>query len=429
MTKQYVRLPSAVRVWNRSYLAVLLIFLLGISLRLYDLGAESIWWDEAYAIKVMAQPGPLDIIRLSSGDNNPPLYYLVLHYWMLMAGSSEVAVRLPSAIFGALSIPMLYRIGTLLFSKGAALFAALLLATSTFHIRYSQEARGYSLMVLLTLLSFYFFLKIVRGSGSRYTSIGYVIFTALLMYTHFYGIFFFAAQVAYLLVARQPLGRFIVPGGIAVLLYAPGGVLLAVNLLASRGAWRNNMDWVPRPTFEHLVRIPLIYSGSLPFSLALGVILVLFALYRLFRLAKAQRDMAYLLLAWLLVPIIVPLVASYIYKPMLLERYTIAASPAFYLLATKGFEALRVKVLDKRYVQAFLVTPIALLSLASCFVYFTAVNNEPWRDVASYVDEHAQAGDLVLIYWPEGLLTFDYYSKRDDLDKEGFLASGPTAVT
>jgi mannosyltransferase len=155
----------------------------------------------------------------------------------------------------------------------------------------------------------------------------------------------------------------------------------------------------------------------------------LFALYRLFRLAKAQRDMAYLLLAWLLVPIIVPLVASYIYKPMLLERYTIAASPAFYLLATKGFEALRVKVLDKRYVQAFLVTPIALLSLASCFVYFTAVNNEPWRDVASYVDEHAQAGDLVLIYWPEGLLTFDYYSKRDDLDKEGFLASGPTAVT
>src|SRR5215208_1530084 len=117
---KYMRLPSAAFiVWNRYYLAIIAISLVGIALRLYDLGAESIWWDEAYAIEVMAQPGPLDIIRLSSGDNNPPLYYLLLHWWMLIAGSSEVAVRLPSAIFGSLSVPVLCWIGTLLFNKRA----------------------------------------------------------------------------------------------------------------------------------------------------------------------------------------------------------------------------------------------------------------------------------------------------------------------
>src|SRR5215212_6160987 len=92
----YVRLQTSLTSPTAYKVAIIAVVLVGSRLRLYNLGGESIWWDEAYAIRVMSQPAPLEIIHLSSLDNNPPLYYLLLHYWMLIAGDSEVAVRLPS---------------------------------------------------------------------------------------------------------------------------------------------------------------------------------------------------------------------------------------------------------------------------------------------------------------------------------------------
>src|SRR5215208_4471437 len=85
-------------------LALLAILVVGLALRLYDLGSESLWWDEVYAIATMAHPGPLEIVRLSSTDNNPPFFYLILHFWMLLAGDSAFSVRLPSAVAGALGV-------------------------------------------------------------------------------------------------------------------------------------------------------------------------------------------------------------------------------------------------------------------------------------------------------------------------------------
>ena len=217
-------------------LALLTIFLTGLVLRLYDLGSESLWWDEVYAITTMAKPGPLEIIRMSSTDNNPPLFYLILHYWMLLAGDSEFSVRLPSAMAGALAIPVIYKIGTLLFSRSAGLLAALILALSAYHLYYAQEARAYSVMVFLTLLSFYFFLRLAKGDNvPRSASVGYIISTVLLMYTHFYGVFFVAAQAIYVLASGANLRRWKVPAGALALLYVPWLMLLAVDVLSPMG--------------------------------------------------------------------------------------------------------------------------------------------------------------------------------------------------
>ncbi len=178
--------PQALFASATGYMGALLaIFMVGLAIRLYGLGSESLWWDEVYAIATMAHPGPLEIIRLSSTDNNPPLFYLILHYWMLLAGESAFSVRLPSAIAGALAVPVMYRVGTLLFDRSAGLLAALILALSAYHVRYAQEARAYGLMVFLTLLSFYFFVKLARGGSSRYSIVGYVISFFIIIYTQF----------------------------------------------------------------------------------------------------------------------------------------------------------------------------------------------------------------------------------------------------
>jgi len=84
---------------------LLAIFVVGLALRLYDLGSESMWYDELWAVRI-ARMEPLEIMRASLGDNNPPLYYLGLHYWMLFVGHSEVAIRLPSAMASTLAVDL-----------------------------------------------------------------------------------------------------------------------------------------------------------------------------------------------------------------------------------------------------------------------------------------------------------------------------------
>jgi mannosyltransferase len=395
---------------------VLAIFVGGLALRLYGLGSESLWWDEVYAISTMSSPGPLEIVRLSSTDNNPPLFYLIEHYWMLLAGDSAFAVRLASAVAGALAIPVMYGIGRLLFDRSAGLLAALILALSAYQIRYSQEARAYELMVLLTLLSFYFFVKLVKEAPSRSTTVWYVSSTALLMYTHFYAVFFVAAQVLYLLVSRTNLRVWILPGGALALLYVPWALLLAVNVLSPAGSWQGGTTWIPEPTAADVARIFQAYSGSLP----LAIVLTLLGGFGLLRTFGGERSTAYLLLAWLLVPTIVPFIASHLYRPMLADRYTIAAAPAFYLLVTQGITGLRsIAYGEGRYARALLIVLVAALSVVSVIGYFGAVTKQPWRELAGYVDSHGRTGDLVLLYG--GALPFDHYSENPNLDTEAFV--------
>jgi mannosyltransferase len=389
---------------------LLAIFVVGLALRLYDLGSESIWYDEVWAVRI-ARMEPLEIMRASLGDNNPPLYYLLLHYWILLAGDSEFAIRLPSAIASALAVPLIYGIGTLLFSRAAGLMAALILSLSAYQVRYAQEARGYALLVFVGLASFYFLLKLLKDDKSWTTSAGYVASTTLLMYTHVYAILLVAAQGIYLLATRQAPRKWLLSAGAVAVLYVPGVVWLAVNVLSSGGAWNNAMFWVPEPTLTHVVDFFVLYSGFALVAAAFGL-LAAFGLFDLVR--SKQGSAAWLLLAWLLVPIVVPFVVSHLYRPMLLDRYTIAASPAFYLLVARGIEALG----GVMYWRALAAVAVAVVSLVATFGYFAATTTTPWREISGYVDDHARPGDLVLFNEGSGRLVFGYYFTREDVTEE-----------
>jgi mannosyltransferase len=108
---------------------LLAIILIGFFLRIYQLGTQSIWIDEAYSIWISKLAVP-QMVQTTAGDVQPPLYYLLLHYWMMVFSTSKSAVRLLSALFGVLAIPMIYVVGRQLFNKEAGLVGALILALS-----------------------------------------------------------------------------------------------------------------------------------------------------------------------------------------------------------------------------------------------------------------------------------------------------------
>jgi mannosyltransferase len=135
-----------------SAVFVLIITALAIVLRLYRLGAQSLWYDEAFSV-YLARMNLGDITARTAADIQPPLYYYLLHFWMELAGDGEFAVRFLSLFFGVLTVPLMFVIARRLFNPAAAIFSALLALFSPLYLWYSQETRMYSLITFLLAVS------------------------------------------------------------------------------------------------------------------------------------------------------------------------------------------------------------------------------------------------------------------------------------
>ncbi len=105
--------------------------LIGTFLRVYQLGTQSLWDDEAFSVWISKLSVP-QMVQITAADVHPPLYYYLLHYWTIIFGTSESALRLVSVLFGVLAIPMIYVVGRQLFNEEAGLLGALILALSSF---------------------------------------------------------------------------------------------------------------------------------------------------------------------------------------------------------------------------------------------------------------------------------------------------------
>jgi len=349
----------------RKEFVLLIILLVGLLFRIYNLGEESIWFDEGGTI-LFAKLNIFQLLEtVLSGDCSPPLYYVILHYWIGLFGESEFSLRFPSVIFGFFSIYVLYKVGTLLFNKDVGLLSSLLLAVSSLHIYYSQEARSYSLMVLLTLLSFYFLIKIFKKNRNLTVSIGYIIASILLMYTHIYGIFIIIAQNIYLLtvflLSRKTLEldfkKWILFQSALVITYIPWiffGLMKQITFI-------QRYHWYAAPKITHIIKSFYVYSGSR--SLLIVFLALSFLSIVSFKrnengsidgkdlfnsvedhklvLSLSNANKIYFLLVWLSTPIILPFLISIFITPIYVIRHTIIASLAFYLLVAKGISDIR----------------------------------------------------------------------------------------
>ncbi len=174
---------------------------LALLLRAYNIGTESFWVDETFSVTFSQHNDLMKIVELTYADVHPPLYLLILHYFLMLPGPVEIVARLPSLIFGVLSIPAIYIAGEkLLKSKQAGIIAAFLLAISFASITYSQEARMYPLMIFLGIVE----ITAMYCALEENKRIYWALFTGsavLIMYTHYYGFLLTGALLLWALVA------------------------------------------------------------------------------------------------------------------------------------------------------------------------------------------------------------------------------------
>jgi mannosyltransferase len=404
---------------------LLLIFLLGFGLRLYGLDSSSLWLDEIFT----ATTARLDLASILQFHleeaANPPLISVITHLFFACWGQSEFVARLPSALFGSLSILLIYEVGKELWSRKVALTGAFLLAVNAYHVHYSQEARHYALMVFLALLSVIFLLKALQRNKPLLWA-GFAVSTTLGLYNHYFAFLTLPALVAlgtwdllekwklHLKGERssQDASAHQIYASVKsqAMLFAASLVLIALLYLpwASTLLAQFPKRLSPQPIGLSTISLKLSLhrlSETLASYSDLGVAAsLLWALAILVGLATSGKKRSAVAVLWIGSPFIFLAVVQV--KHFFSIRYTIFILPLCLLLMGRGLTALAAwlerplgRLTRHPHSAPVLLSSFAilwgLLSVAPLADHYTH-EKEDWRDAARYLAANMAPGDAIL---------------------------------
>jgi mannosyltransferase len=384
------------------------------AIALYRLGSKSLWYDEAFSYAIAR----LDVHTMGRllvhGDSFNTLYYAMLHVWQF-AGRDEAWLRLPSSVAGATAVLGVYGVNRRLFGNRVAAISAALLAINAFFVRYEQEARAYSMAVLLAVVATFLLVRAVE----RRSTVAWVVYGTIggiAVYAHLFSAFVIAAHLVSLPLIRQRLRMRDVSIGFGIAMALP--IPLVWSIARSDPLWR---DFIPPLGASSVGRFFLDLTGG-GATTRIGGLLLLTAYFTVCflgvvrmtaRFLRPEADRpplerwGYMLVAaWLAVPVGIAVVVSIFRPPILYPRYLLVCLPALVTLAAIGIDAIRSRAL--MFVALIGVVALAMPPLLS--YYGTSYKEgEDWRDAAAYVGRRAEPGDAIVFLSRYGRHAYEYY--------------------
>lgn len=282
--------------------------------------SSDIHHDEPFTIYVTQLPWDA-LWELAPKENNPIGHFVFIKLWSSVFGISSLSVRIPSLIFGVLSVGFLYKFLRQLFDQQTAVVASLALCFSTLHTFHSHEVRAYSLIFMLCTVSLYLLTKIDRSKSCFWLFIGAV---TLNLYMHFSSLFIsFLILVCGIILFQKDRGvlkKLIWSFAIISILFSPYLPILWIRLSDSAGG-----TWVTSPTGFNDIFILLKHFLNSPASaVAFVITLMSYAIIRVIKKRSLEKK-EYMLLLWFLFPVIGMFFIS-LMLPMYLARYLIYTS-------------------------------------------------------------------------------------------------------
>ncbi len=439
---------SAPRVW------LCLFIFLAWGLRLYHLGAMSLWWDESLswdrALGSISNilSNVILIQNVATRDLHPPLYFLALHFSVLAAGTTEFALRFLSAFANALTLALLYPLALRLVKhKFVALLAVLFAAVSPFYVWYAQEARPYALVLLWSMLAVYALVRWLDAQPKHWRALRsrwFILFGVSLalalatLYLAFILLPFFAATfLLYDDAPRAPRARLRSPLTALAVLFMLGFAVILI--LLPRGeqdlaSW----DQVGAAFVPFFIMLRDVWN-----SFAVGVtanldtvawldflLLALWCVgvFSTIRVKPRAFRLALFLFCYFFIPAAALQLGSYLRPLYLNSRHLITTSPAFYIGLALGVHALarraaRLKRLRahhtlQRAAYALAVTALALPALGGALyalnnLYNDATyakdNHKAW---AQFLRERLRPDDYLLLVAPQAEKIVAYYAPK-----------------
>lgn len=426
------------------------ILIMGLVLRLKDLGKPTLWFDEVVSV---CNAGKNIGAIIKAEVNFPPLYNLFLHFWIGFFGKSEFAVRFPSLLFWLAIVFFVYKLAGKLFSPRISLLSAFITAIAPYQVYYSQETRMYSLVTLLCLLASYFFLKAIEDKKNKFWIL-YIIFLTLSLYTHYYALTMSLFHGLFLLFFWEKEKKIFYKWGIAqfitVILFTFWIPVLIKSITSG------NMPWLLKE-LDPLTQLGFIFFiftagysavtyfppqnlsegmkifATFPFSAYLVMITfltVFFISIGLFGFQdKKWKKKRLFIIFYLFTPILSAFIMFFILKQQLTAtKYLIIASPPFYILLALGLTGIRSKAFKG-------ILFLLLLGVMGCslynFYYSPKLGKGQWFKVSEYIAVNSKKNDLIVIHKPYLDIAFNYYyqkknklyrlPKSNSIDEEKFM--------
>ncbi len=389
-----------------AWIVMSAVVLLAFFLRVVYLDQKSLWWDESttlnhirygFAFIFTNQMKWGDNIWL---DNHLPLYFLFMFFFVRFAGTSDFAIRFPSAAWGVLLCVLLYAAGRKLVNRRAGLLAAVIGALSPFYIWFSQSARMHILVPLLGLLAVYLLWMAMQGRPWPW-HIALVLANVALLYTNILSlsVILFEGLVVAIRWLRRRDWRLV-----ATFTVVSASAVPVVWFGLSRSGRRIREDMLP----FSLIFKDVLHSYNAGLSLdtitlqwwdwAFLAVFVLGALMLIEQHRSTRTRKALFLAGYALVTFLVLYLVPSINLHYLGARYAVIGSPAFYLLLATGLETLRAKV-KWASVPAFAL--VAAIFGISTYRYFfvppyTLHRGHDYRSAAEFLNARVYGGDAIV---------------------------------
>jgi len=396
--------------------------LIGAVLRIHDLGAESLWYDEISSIDQANR----DLPSLFFKFHLSPLYFFLLRYWMKLFGMTEVSLRYLSAVSGIGSIFLTYRVGRILFNKRVGIISSVFISLSPFHLFHSQDARHYSLFVFLTLLSMLLFLKILNESFEKKCKlyIFYAIATVLLLYTHLWGIFVVLAQnIFFFLRKHDEKRRWIVAQTVIFVTFFVWFAPFVSFLLKEKEYITACLAWISRPGLYSLIEMfkTFSYGGmhygrsdffvrleEIGFSSALLYIFSFFFVLGAVPSGKKDSQKILFLALWLLLPVLILFISSFIFFPVFVDRYFLFVLPAYYLFVAKGIDKI-----NNNLAKVAMVSFVVILTVPALRFYYKQDLKIRWDAAFDCIERNRKKDDLFIVVPSRHVQMFEYAKIRE----------------
>ncbi len=427
---------------NLTRYTLLIIILLSFGLRLYRIDAQSLWNDEGTSI-VLAGRSLAAITHGAAHDIHPPFYYYILHYWLLLAGTSEFAARSLSAFSGTLLVVLTFILARKIISHHNSIFtkgnnhflsflAALLVAISPFHIYYSQEVRTYIFTALLGGLSVYFFTRLlaaIEHSNDKTLimrrAAPYLLSSIALIYTHYFAATIIFVENAVVALSQIPyirknfrrVARVFVTWSISQL------IIIAAYVPWLRAA-QNLRTWPaisePQSLFTLSQKLLIVFSLGLSIPPNSNWLAWGFAALLLIGIIIALRHLRFTHCALLITYLFIPILTMYalsLNRPMYNPKFLLLTTPPFYILTAYGAVGIG------KFTSSPLSKLISLALIGYCLIasgyslhnyYYNSIYaRDDYRAITEYITATAHPDDAILINAPGQQEVFRYYYRGD----------------
>lgn len=420
----------------KRYWGLLGIVLAAFFLRVLQLEARNLWYDEAFAIlyaeKSFAQMwhGTVTQVQGAAADVHPLFFYALLHAWMNAVGASAFAARFLSVAFGVATVAVVYRLAREWFDARIALVAAALTALAPFPIAYAQEARMYAQLGFFAAVWVLAYVMVERKRQRAWWFV-FVFSGAAMLYSHNLAIFFGAALAiwivwrAWLQRSLQSLVSFFLAGVAILLLWSPWLLLLPGQLGKIQQAY-----WIARPDaltalqtvlsfttgFDNARVPPLLLPFALVAAILLGVLLILQIARGGWRDVRVQFGVTLAFLP----PLLIFVVSQW--RPVYVTR---ALMPSFLMLLVLAAWLLTRVPRGMAYI---LSGALLVVGAAAYVFYFTYADfpRPPFRDALTFLRTQTRAGDAIV---HDNKMTFFpmYYYARGEPLPQTFIMDPPGA--